>query len=121
MKRKVFSTSLAISAISGEPSTERTEIKLLYDRDNLYVGVICEDLQPHLVIGTQMARDADLDADDRIELLFDTFHDRRNAFYFATNPAGALVDGLIIENGELNQQWDGIWNVRGTVVSGLER
>jgi hypothetical protein len=96
----------------GEPSTERTEIKLLYDRDNLYVGVICEDLQPHLVIGTQMARDADLDADDRIELLFDTFHDRRNAFYFATNPAGALVDGLIIENGELNQQWDGIWNVR---------
>ena len=96
----------------GEPPTERTEVKLLYDRENLYVGVICEDSQPHLVIGTQMARDADLDADDRIELLFDTFHDRRNAFYFATNPVGALVDGLIIENGELNQQWDGIWNVR---------
>ena len=61
----------------GEPSTERTEIRLLYDRDNLYVGVICEDSQPHLVIGTQMARDAELVADDRIELLFDTLHDHR--------------------------------------------
>lgn len=96
----------------SEPATERTEVRLLYDRENLYVGVSCEDSQPHLVIGTQMARDADLASDDRIELLFDTLHDRRNAFYFATNPAGALVDGLIIENGELNQQWDGIWTVR---------
>ena len=41
-----------------------------------------------------MARDASLMADDRIEILLDTFRDQRSAFYFATNPAGALVDGL---------------------------
>ena len=44
--------------------------------------------------------------------LVDTFRDRRNAYYFATNPLGALVDGLIIENGQLNREWDAIWDVR---------
>ena len=40
------------------------------------------------VIGTQMARDASLGSDDRIEILLDTFRDQRSAFYFATNPVG---------------------------------
>ncbi|RMG52277.1 MAG: hypothetical protein D6723_09070 [Acidobacteria bacterium] len=96
----------------GESATEPTEVKLLYDRQNLYIGVMCYDSEPERIIATQMARDADLSADDRIEILIDTFHDRRNAFYFATNPAGALVDALITENGQFNKEWDAIWNVR---------
>lgn len=96
----------------GVPATEATVVKLLYTRHTLYIGVICFDSEPHRIIGTQMARDADLSADDRIEILIDTFHDRRNAFYFATNPLGALVDALITENGQLNKEWDAIWDVR---------
>jgi hypothetical protein len=70
------------------------------------------DSEPRRVIGTQMARDARLMSDDRIEILLDTFRDQRSAFYFATNPAGALVDGLTFANGELNTDWDAIWHVR---------
>ena len=40
------------------------------------------------------------------------FRDQRNAFYFSTNPAGALVDGLAFANGDLNSEWDAIWDVR---------
>ena len=58
-----------------------------------------------------MARDASLAADDRVEILLDTFRDQRSAFYFATNPSGALVDGLVA-NGQLNADWDAIWDVR---------
>jgi len=58
-----------------------------------------------------MARDASLGADDRIEILLDTFRDQRSAFYFATNPSGALVDGLAA-NGQLNTDWDATWSVR---------
>ena len=58
-----------------------------------------------------MARDASLASDDRIEILLDTFRDQRSAFYFATNPSGALVDGLVA-NGQLNTDWDAIWDVR---------
>ena len=94
----------------GEAATERTEVKLLYDSANFYVGVMCYDSEPDRIIGTQMARDGDLGSDDTLEILIDTFSDRRNGFYFATNPAGVLVDGLIIENGQLNREWDAIWN-----------
>jgi hypothetical protein len=94
-------------------ATERTEVKLLTDQENLYIGVMCFDSEPDKVVGTQMARDADLDADDNVAILLDTFHDRRNAFYFATNPAGALVDGLIVENSQnINFDWNAIWIVR---------
>lgn len=94
-------------------ASERTEVKLLADKANLYIGVTCYDSAPEKITGTQMRRDASLLADDRIEILLDTFHDRRNAFYFATNPAGALVDGLVIENGrQINFDWNAIWDVR---------
>lgn len=95
----------------GQPPTQRTDVTLLYDRDYLYVGVIAYDAEPRRVIGTQMARDASLSADDRVEILLDTFRDQRSAFYFATNPSGALVDGLVA-NGQLNADWDAIWDVR---------
>ena len=96
----------------GTAPTEKTEVTLLYDANQLYIGVLCHDSQPGSVIGTQMARDGDLANDDRLEILLDTYRDRRNAFYFATNPAGALVDGLIVENRDLNREWDTIWVVR---------
>ncbi len=96
----------------GQLATEKTELRLLYDADHLYIGVTCFDSEPRKIIATQMARDADLSADDRVEILLDTFRDQRNAFYFATNPTGALVDGLVIENGDLNRNWDAIWHVR---------
>jgi hypothetical protein len=96
----------------GQAPTERTEITLLRDDDNLYIGVVAFDSEPEKVIGTQMARDASLASDDRIEILLDTFRDQRSAFYFATNPAGALVDGLAFANGQLNTDWDATWNVR---------
>jgi len=96
----------------GEKATEPTEVKILYDGANLYIGVMCYDSEPSRIIGTQMARDADLSVDDRIEIVIDTYRDRRNGFYFATNPLGALVDGLIIENGQLNREWDAIWEMR---------
>jgi Domain of unknown function (DUF5916)/Carbohydrate family 9 binding domain-like len=97
----------------GQAPTQRTDVTLLYDRDYLYVGVVAYDGEPQRVIGTQMARDASLMADDRVEILLDTFRDQRSAFYFATNPSGALVDGLVA-NGQLNADWDAIWDVRTT-------
>ena len=97
----------------GEAPTERTEVTLLRDEaQSLHRRRSPTTREPERVIGTQMARDASLTADDRIEILLDTFRDQRSAFYFATNPAGALVDGLAFANGQLNTDWDAIWDVR---------
>jgi hypothetical protein len=103
---------------TGQPPTQRTEVTLLRDEDNLYIGIHAYDAEPDRIVGTQMIRDASLNADDRIEIVLDTFRDQRSAFYFATNPAGALVDGLAFANGQLNTDWDAIWNVRTSRTSG---
>ncbi|MPY89917.1 MAG: hypothetical protein GEU99_18590 [Luteitalea sp.] len=96
---------------TGAAPSEPTEVTLLHDHDHLYIGIVAYDSEPHRVIGTDMMRDSSLSSDDRIEILLDTFRDRRNAFYFATNPSGALVDGLA-SDGQLNTDWDAIWDVR---------
>lgn len=99
---------------TGQPPSELTEVILLRDADYLYIGVRAYDSEPDKVIGTQMIRDGLIRADDRIEILLDTFRDQRNAFYFATTPAGALIDGLVFGNQELNTDWDAIWDLRTT-------
>lgn len=96
----------------GQPPTERTEVALLHDGNYLYIGITCYDSEPQKIIGTQMARDANLNSDDRLEIVLDTFRDQRNAFFFSTNPAGALVDALAFANGQSNNEWDAIWDVR---------
>lgn len=77
----------------GEKPTEQTEVKVIYDSANLYIGVMCYDSEPARIVATQMARDAGLSADDRIEILIDSFHDLRNAFYFSTNPTSSRTYG----------------------------
>ncbi len=98
--------------LPGESPTERTEVTLLHDGNNLYIGVMCYDSEPDQILGTDMARDANLRFDDQISIILDTYRDQRNAFFFATNPAGALVDGLVFANGQSNNEWDAIWTVR---------
>ncbi|MGE0820893.1 MAG: DUF5916 domain-containing protein [Candidatus Binatia bacterium] len=97
----------------GAPASERTEVRVLYSRSRLYVGVICYDSQPEAIVATRFDRDADLAADDRVTLLFDTFLDRRNAFIFRVNAAGARFDQIITDEGQdQNPDWNGIWYAR---------
>lgn len=94
----------------GEPASERTLVRLCYDSDSFFVALECFDREPHLIRDTQMKRDANLDPDDRVEILLDTFCDRRNAFWFQIGPAGSLGDALVAKNGgSFNKQWNGIW------------
>jgi hypothetical protein len=103
---------------SGEPPSEATKVWVAYTKDALYIAARCDDRQLGRIVVTEMARDGSLTGNDSIELVLDTFHDRRNGYYFATNPAGVLVDGRITENGAPNLEWDGIWNVRTSIDEG---
>ncbi len=97
---------------SGEPPTEATRVWLAHTKDFLYIAVRCEDRNPNQIVATAMRRDAMLMDNDNIEITLDTYHDHRNAYFFSTNPEGALVDGRITENQMGSTEWDGIWLVR---------
>jgi hypothetical protein len=100
--------------LEGKPATERTEVRVLYDDDFLYIGFLCFDGEPDKIVANEMRRDADLESNDYVEVFIDSYHDSRNAFYFATNPLGAEFDALIRDEGAaINKDWDGIWLCRG--------
>ena len=100
--------------IEGEPCTEKTEVYVIYDQDNLYIGAIFYDSDPENIMAYQKKRDASLMGDDRFMFIIDTYRDYRTGYFFETNPAGILGDGLIGVGGKfnLNKSWDGIWDVR---------
>src|SRR5690349_13769791 len=96
---------------AGEPASERTVVKALRDANALYIGVRAYDGDARQLRATELRRDADLSSDDNVELLIDSFHDRRGAFVFATNPNGARWDAQLTGLDDLNQDWNGIWDV----------
>lgn len=100
----------------GEPATERTEVALLRDKRFLYVGVKCYDTAPDRIIARQMRRDARMDDDDQFQIVFDTFRDRRNGYYFVINANGCRRDASFGDEGKsYNSDWDGIWQAAAKI------
>jgi hypothetical protein len=93
------------------PATEQTEVRIAFDANSLYMGVICYDSDPDGWIGFQRRRDEFLPADDRFMWTIDTVLDARSGYFFEMNPSGLMADSLFGVNGD-NRQWDGIWNAR---------
>ena len=97
--------------LEGNPATERTVVKVARDANALYVAVRAYDREPGGIRAAQLRRDADLSSDDNITLLIDSFHDRRSAFLFQTNPNGAMWDAQFSGVDNVNSDWNGIWDV----------
>ena len=94
----------------GQPATEQTEVWLLYDDENLYVGAICHESEDATIVVNDLRRDFSTRDNDVFEVALDTFDDDRNGFLFGTNPEGAKFDGQFGgEGSNLNRDWDGIW------------
>jgi hypothetical protein len=115
-----FTSFVQQEPAEGDPATERTEVRFLLDRQNLYVAVICFDSDPGGILVSESRRDADLDDTDSIQILLDTFNDGQNAFIFGTNPFGIEYDGQVMaegvqgqgNRGGFNLNWDADWTVR---------
>lgn len=90
----------------GAAASEDTEVRILYDEKNLYIGVMCFDSEPDKIIATEKKRDSERIRDnDHIQLLFDTFRDRRNGYVFITNPLGARLEIQVRKEGKNEGSW----------------
>ena len=83
----------------GSPASERTEVRVAFDREAIYVGAWLYDSQPNEIIVGEQRRDANLTRFDAFLLILDTYNDRENGFVFATNPGGIEHDGQVIDEG----------------------
>ena len=70
----------------GSPATEKTEVRLLFDEKNIYIGIHAFDSEPSHINARELVRDAEFPNDDKIAIVLDTYHDRRNAYRFTVNP-----------------------------------
>lgn len=96
----------------GAAPSERTEVRLLHDRDHLFIAVHCFDREPAKIVAKQMQRDADMDSDDTIALAFDTFGRKRTGYLFKITPSGATQDALLEADGAQKTEWDTVWTGR---------
>jgi hypothetical protein len=98
----------------GQAPTEQTEVRILYDKHEVYFGITCFDSNPKGIVATELRRDVSQELDDYFEIIIDSSHDRRNAYVFQVNPLGTQRDALITEeqaaeNGDGDPGWDGVW------------
>jgi hypothetical protein len=98
----------------GAAATERTEAWVMFDATHLYIAARCWDsAPPDKWVANEYRRDTNqLRQNDTFGVILDTFHDRRNGFLFYTNPLGARADQAITDEGNLNPDWNPVWDVR---------
>jgi hypothetical protein len=99
----------------GEPATQRTEVWLFFDDQQVYVSARCWTDHPERIVANEMRRDnpAIFMGNDNFAFMFDTFHDRRNSVLFNTNPVGGRTDTEVTNEGQaFSQDWNPVWRVK---------
>lgn len=107
----------------GQTPTEKTEVRVLYDKHDVYFGIVCFDSDPSKIVASELRRDVPQELDDYFEIIIDSSHDRRNAYVFQINPQGTQRDALITEEqrtesdqGDGDPGWDGIWTSEARIT-----
>jgi hypothetical protein len=99
----------------GTPVSQETTAYLSYDHQNLYVIFVCKD-EPGQV-RAHMAKREDILNDDQVAVYLDTYHDRRRAYVFATNPLGIQRDGILTEGQADDFSFDTLWYSEGRLTA----
>ncbi|MBI4264769.1 MAG: carbohydrate binding family 9 domain-containing protein, partial [Acidobacteria bacterium] len=119
LEEAVYSSVPAISDFvqqepnEGAPATEKTEVWVFYDADNVYVVARCWESEPDRVIANEMRRDNTtiFQGNDNFAFAFDTFYDRRNVVSFDVNPVGGRLDGQVTNERQINTDWNPVWDL----------
>lgn len=95
-------------------STSQCEIFLTYNKENLYIGMKCNDVDPESdFVMISQRRDYRRPGIESVNLIFDTFRDQTNAYSFGINPYGVQREGLVANGGsspgDFSLDWDNKW------------
>ena len=97
--------------------TQRTELRVSYDDEFLYVGGWFYDTDPSGIRINSLYRDRWI-GDDALAIYIDAFNDNQNAKWFGTTPGGIRFDLLVADDGNTtNDNWDTFWTSKTSVTS----
>ncbi len=100
----------------GRPASERTVVRILYDENNLYFGIMCFDDEPGKITAKIKARDGNIDNDDIIRIYLDPNLTRRDGYIFELNPLGARLDALLQNNIDSLPEWNALWAAKARIL-----
>lgn len=95
----------------GKPGTETTTFQVAYDDHAIYVAMVAYEKNPAEITSYLSRRDSDIPC-DWLAVIIDSYDDKRTAFAFGVNPAGVKLDGQMGNDGDLDNNWDGVWEVK---------
>ena len=116
-KAKPITKFVQVQPNEGEPITQPTEVRILYDDKNIYFGYTCFDSDMEKLVINEMRRDSrGLYSNDHGFLLLDPYNDRRNAVFFRFNAIGGVEDAAVSNCGDSrNDSWDAVWECEGRI------
>lgn len=92
------------------PALNPTQVRMTYDRNYLYIGVICLDnTRAKSFVAGSLKRDFDWDLNDNFSVYIDPFGDRINGFTFQVTPLGVEREGQIFNGEQVAPEWDNKW------------
>ncbi|MHC4380768.1 MAG: carbohydrate binding family 9 domain-containing protein, partial [Planctomycetota bacterium] len=102
----------------GQTADPPTRILVMRSATHLYLGFVCMEPEPETMVLQNLRRDAFLNEDDRMEFVFDTFHDEKTSYFFQISAAGSRGDALLGDNGRrFNKPWDGFWEGKTRILA----
>lgn len=114
-KTEVVTNFTQSTPSDGKPASEKTEIRVLYSEDYLYVGAIAFDSSPDSVMANLFRRDGS-ESSDWIYVNIDSYNDDRTAFTFAANPLGIQKDIMYYDDTSEDVLWDAIWEAKTKIL-----
>jgi hypothetical protein len=95
--------------VEGAAPTESTSVRVLYDDNAIYFGIMMYDSQPKRIVRQLTRRDRPGEA-DRISITIDSYNDRLTGFNFSVNASDVQTDGIISSDGVIyDTNWDAVW------------
>ena len=105
--------------VDGGTPTERTEVRIAYDENNLYFGFTFHDSEPDLIRRSILQREGRIDQDDHVWIALDTYNDDRNAYIFELNPFGTQGDALFSDESMslADWNWEGVYRSEARITA----
>ncbi|HUQ52136.1 MAG TPA: carbohydrate binding family 9 domain-containing protein, partial [Gammaproteobacteria bacterium] len=98
-----------IDPVEYAPPSQRSEIRLYYDDDALYVSARFWDTEADRITAQVLRQGEGMAGEDRFSVILDPYLDRRNGYRFQVNPNGVRWEALYQDTSSLESNWDGIW------------
>jgi hypothetical protein len=114
----VMSDFTQIDPDEGQPATERTEVRVLYDDRALYVGVRLFDRDAAQIARRLTTRDGDASDADRITLYLDPMHDHLTGVMFRVSASNVQTDAVLFNDTWDDWSWNAVWNSEVSIDEG---